>query len=340
MLEKPPLTTGLNVAELEKRLRRYLLTPKQLESLGYPTESPLHRGKAVICNPFPPYESVRDARCSESGSNGSGSDEMEDDGTLTDRNVQSNLRRCARCSRGFFVLRDKYLTTERCVYHYGKPFRGSYSCCQAPEGSAGCVSAKLHVWTGVELGVNSPLNGYVVTKPRKMPPEGYGVYAIDCEMCYTTGGLELCKVSVVAMNGVVIYDKYVKPDNTIVDYNTRFSGITHKHFHNNSSVKSLKEVHEDLMEFISADTILIGHALENDLKALKIIHGTVVDTSVTFPHHFGLPYRRSLRSLMKSILQRDIQTSCHDSVQDAVACVELMLFRLACDFHHFPKITV
>ena len=71
--------------------------------------------------------------------------------------------------------------------------------------------------------------------------------------------------------------------------------------------KNLKEVQNDLMGFINADTVLVGHGLENDLRALNIIHGVVLDTAVVFPHFYGLPFRRSLRSLVSSYLKRDIQ---------------------------------
>ena len=71
--------------------------------------------------------------------------------------------------------------------------------------------------------------------------------------------------------------------------------------------KNIKEVQNDLMGFINADTILVGHGLENDLRALNLIHGTILDTAVVFPHFNGLPFRRSLRSLVSSYLKRDIQ---------------------------------
>lgn len=71
--------------------------------------------------------------------------------------------------------------------------------------------------------------------------------------------------------------------------------------------KNIKEVQNDLMGFINADTILVGHGLENDLRALNLIHATILDTAVVFPHYHGLPFRRSLRSLVSSYLKRDIQ---------------------------------
>ena len=38
-----------------------------------------------------------------------------------------------------------------------------------------------------------------------------------------------------------------------------------------------------------------------------MIHGTVVDTSVVFPHRLGPPYKRALQTLMAEILLRIIQ---------------------------------
>lgn len=40
---------------------------------------------------------------------------------------------------------------------------------------------------------------------------------------------------------------------------------------------------------------------------LQVIHSTVVDTSVLFPHRLGLPYKRSLRNLMADYLRQIIQ---------------------------------
>lgn len=83
------------------------------------------------------------------------------------------------------------------------------------------------------------------------------------------------------------------------------------------------------MGFINADTIIVGHGLENDLRALQLIHNTILDTAVVFPHFYGLPYRRSLKALVWSYLKRDIQESNwgHDSYEDARACIELMLWK-------------
>jgi len=230
--------------------------------------------------------------------------------------------------------------------HSRNKSKSHFTCCNARALAQGCCTAKSHVWRGKLFdspGMHGPFTGYVRTKKRKhSPSNGYhGVYAIDCEMCYTTNGMEIARLSVVGIDGRPVYDSLIQPENPIIDYNTRFSGLTERDFKrgesikssNNSSssnsigppVKSLREVQNDLMGFISASTIIVGHGLENDFRALNLVHTLVVDTSTLYPHFFGLPYRRSLKSLAKSYLKRDIQTGTHDSLEDARASLELVL---------------
>lgn len=261
-------------------------------------------------------------------------------------------RTCCRCGSTFYTTENEYLKTSepkvKCKYHWGKlqlltspddPKLVSkmFTCCRGKPHAHGCTEAQVHVWDGLPPGVNNVQN-FVFTKARKSPPRdgNYGAYAVDCEMCYTVRGLELTKVTVVGMDGRLVYDSYVKPDTEIVDYNTRFSGVSAKDFKRNTP-KTLKEVQNDLMGFINAHTILIGHGLENDLRALKIVHYRVVDTAHTFPHPNGLPYRWSLKNLSLAILKRDIQCSKdgHNSYEDACACMELMIWQVRKDYKTF-----
>lgn len=252
-------------------------------------------------------------------------------------------RRCARCFRSFLVNREtgEYLAKDQCSYHWGKlrsPIDGSphtaniWECCGSRESSRGCSVVKAHVWTGIVPGYNGPYHDYVRTRPaRQVARDGnYGVYGLDCEMCFTKRGLELGKVTVVSVDGQVIYEALVKPDTEIIDYNTRFSGLRVKDFV--KANKRLRDVQKDITSFVFAETILIGHGLENDLRALRILHPTVIDTCVAFPHFLGYPYRSSLKTLARTVLRKEIQVKEHDSTEDARIAVDLILKRLQHDF--------
>ncbi|KAH8414688.1 hypothetical protein KR215_000111 [Drosophila sulfurigaster] len=267
---------------------------------------------------------------------------------------RSLAKQCVRCKQDFLVdeLSGQYLTRDECSYHWGKYHRcydGSawvsrWTCCSSSdESDIGCTRHELHVWTGSVVGVNGPYRDFVHTRPRANT-NGNGnsngqtqtraVYALDCEMSYTGRGLDVTKVSLVALNGQLVYEHYVRPDADIVDYNTRYSGVTAKDL-KSCGVKTLAEVQRDLLELIDADTILIGHGLDNDLRALRLVHNTLIDTSIAFPHSSGFPYRRALRHLTKTHLNREIQSgdgaTGHSSFEDSRACMELMLWRVRCE---------
>lgn len=52
------------------------------------------------------------------------------------------------------------------------------------------------------------------------------VYALDCEMVYTRRGLSLARIILVNCKGETVLDIIVKPESPVMDYNTRFSGLT------------------------------------------------------------------------------------------------------------------
>ena len=51
------------------------------------------------------------------------------------------------------------------------------------------------------------------------------------------------------------------------------------------------------LRIVSQETVLCGHSLDSDLKALKVVHRRCVDTSVLFPHPRGYPLRLKLKTL-------------------------------------------
>lgn len=80
----------------------------------------------------------------------------------------------------------------------------------------------------------------------------------------------------------VVYDELVKPSNPITNYHTDKSGITEALL--TDVTTNLQDVQAKLLELVPAEAILVGHALENDLKALKVVHMKCIDTGALFPH--------------------------------------------------------
>uniref|UniRef100_A0A6A7G460 Exonuclease n=1 Tax=Hirondellea gigas TaxID=1518452 RepID=A0A6A7G460_9CRUS len=151
---------------------------------------------------------------------------------------------------------------------------------------------------------------------------------MDCEMVVTENGFELARCSIVNDQSTVIFDKFCKPKSPILDYSTRWSGITEETLRNVTT--SLEDIQSDLKKLLFKDTIIGGHSLENDLKALKIFHANVIDTALLYPHSAGPPIKSSLKYLTKRFLNRDIQCSesGHDSSEDAIAALELIKLKV------------
>ena len=106
----------------------------------------------------------------------------------------------------------------------------------------------------------------------------------------------------------------------------RFSGISAESL--KDVTISLQDVQEKLLALFHPRTILIGQSLESDLRALKMTHPFIVDTTILFPHPRGPPLKSSLKFLAQKYLSREIQkghgTKGHDSVEDAQACLDLV----------------
>ncbi|XP_046897257.1 RNA exonuclease 5-like isoform X2 [Hypomesus transpacificus] len=148
------------------------------------------------------------------------------------------------------------------------------------------------------------------------------LYGLDCEMCVTEQGYELARVSLVDSRGRCLLDQLVKPENRILNYLTRFSGITRAMLQ--PITTTLRDVQSKLKELLPRDAVLVGHSLDNDLRALKLIHPHVIDTSLLYKRDFGQRFK--LKVLAEAILLKQIQTEevkGHDPREDAQAALEL-----------------
>ena len=144
----------------------------------------------------------------------------------------------------------------------------SWTCCQGDPHSTGCQVHHCHVTDVLDY---NDMRGFVSTLPRAEPADGdHGIYALDCEMCNTTAGNELTRVTVLDIDGKTVYETLVDPGKEIIDYNTRFSGITAEDLEGVTT--TIRDVQACLLSMFSDKTILIGHSLESDFKALKVLN--------------------------------------------------------------------
>uniref|UniRef100_A0A8B9G5N0 Exonuclease domain-containing protein n=1 Tax=Amazona collaria TaxID=241587 RepID=A0A8B9G5N0_9PSIT len=280
---------------LYELLKQYLLTKEQLNENNFPQQHPGKNGSAILIG-------VKNAGCN---------------GKCL---VDSFRRVCCRCGEIYAVTSlGTHQRKEECNYHSGGVLKQRG---RSPWHSV--FTETLHVHDGR----SEKLEGFMKTLIKSPPLDGtHDLYALNCEMCYTTRGLELTRVTVVDSKLEVVYDAFVKPDGKVVDYDIRLSGVTENDLKNTTT--TLRAVQAVLLNLFSVDTILIGHNLENDLFALKLIHDMVVDTSIVFPHPLGLPHKRTLRSLTADYLRRIHQDDVgYDSRENAMACMELILWKV------------
>ncbi|CAH1637397.1 unnamed protein product [Spodoptera littoralis] len=328
----PPTPTSIANEDLKEALKHHILSPERMWTLGYPVELEPNSSKAVVYinppprpRPLPTHWNVNAPEFvpGSQGDSGRGSWDTTPRSD-SDEEVDTVEHTCVRCDRQFQMTADGEFTKfDTCIYHWGRVSESRYSCCKSLVGSKGCTVARFHVWSGTRPGMNGPLEGYVRARSRRG-----GVYALDTEMCYTSAGLELASVAVIAADGQLVYQEFVKPSSPVVDANTRFSGIRPRDLA--LATKTLRDVQDDILEFVGTDTILIGHALENDLRALKLLHSAVVDTCAMYPHPRSFPMRRSLRALSEEVLGRMIQcgSAGHSPVEDARTALDLVLMKL------------
>ena len=350
-LDPSSIGTGLKTQEELLVLRQLLLSLKGLDQHGF-----------VITRPT--------------------SDEIE----AARKGVEASkgFEQCDRCKTRFQVYpgrrEDGLLASGgQCRYHHGKPFLPArdrddrmkghvdkkYSCCnESIGGTSGCTVAESHVVKFTDVKRLASILQFEETPTNVDVPLDRAL-SLDCEMCYTVHGLELVRMTATAWpSREEMIDVLVRPMGEILDLNSRFSGVwpeqlaEAKAFDRSSSASSGSDLRivgspaaarALLFEQLSPSTPLIGHGLENDLNATRIIHPTIIDSALlpSFRHPRGLPFRHGLKMLVSRHLGRDIQSNggCqgdgrsgrddgrtgggHDSREDARAAGDLVRWAVA-----------
>ncbi|PHH69648.1 hypothetical protein CDD82_7623 [Ophiocordyceps australis] len=248
-----------------------------------------------------------------------------------------------------------------------------YQCCGQEVGeSTGCFTHNHHVFKNTDANRMAAVLNFAETPQNSLIPSDRAV-AFDCEMGYTVHGMELIRLTATEWpSGQELLDVLVQPLGEILDLNSRFSGVWpddmagaqlwttsdsdalalsrnktlsqdgqyHQSEAQATGKKQLKKVastqaaRELLFSLIAPSTPLIGHGLENDLNAVRIVHPNLIDTVLLFPHKRGLPSRHGLKALMAQHLNRTIQQETgpqvqgHDSAEDARAAGDLVRLKV------------
>ncbi|KAF2686669.1 hypothetical protein K458DRAFT_201243 [Lentithecium fluviatile CBS 122367] len=273
---------------------------------------------------------------------------------------------CDRCKTRFQVFPDRReedgaLTTGgTCQHHWGRrvfakktkgeaPDPTRLSCCNDVVGSPGCTTHDTHVFKISDTRRLSLVMPFIET-PENDKAKPHTAVCFDCEMGYTTYGLELLRLTAVAWPSYrPLVDVLVRPLGQVLDLNTRFSGVTPEQFFNAKPYdpQNPRPMRKDLrivdspyvardlfLEHVAPTTPVCGHAIENDLNVIRLIHPTIVDTVILYPAN-RLPFRNGLKKLAKLHLDLDIQqggAAGHDSYEDAKTTGELIRFKIASDW--------
>ncbi|KAG8458180.1 hypothetical protein KFE25_011711 [Diacronema lutheri] len=165
------------------------------------------------------------------------------------------------------------------------------------------------------------------------------VVALDCEMVGVgSRGLfsSLACVCVVNYDGVVLLSTLVRPREPVIDYRTRFSGVTREMLEGDDA-RPFGAVRSEVMALLDG-RICVGHSVHNDFIVLGINHPAHLtrDTAHDLRRLKNGSRPRKLKHLAAEYLGLKIQTGQHDAAEDARAT--LYLYRAFRDeFEHVAR---
>lgn len=167
--------------------------------------------------------------------------------------------------------------------------------------------------------------------------------ALDCEMVTVeTGVNEIAFLSAVDfLTGEILINNYVQPSQKVINWNTRSSGLTPSIMNRAVSMDlailgGWDRARQMLWDFMDADTVLIGHSIQNDLNVLGMFHSRIVDSSILtaaavypeLPSAQRLTRTWALKTLAKELLDYDIQNrkKGHSALEDALATRDVVIW--------------
>ncbi|TDZ40767.1 RNA exonuclease 3 [Colletotrichum trifolii] len=197
----------------------------------------------------------------------------------------------------------------KCQYHTGRIIRMQWTCCRTFASAPGCTFAPEHearLYNEQELVTRHqfhrtppstlldlsppPLisildNHYHDLSGRTRQPRQ--AVAIDCEMGVAYDGESvLIRVSVVDyFTSEILLDSLVYPDVKMLHYNTRYSGVSRKDMEDARNkgkclIGGLAAAREEVWKWVGPETVVVGHAVNNDLASLRWIHPLIIDSLI------------------------------------------------------------
>jgi hypothetical protein len=123
----------------------------------------------------------------------------------------------------------------------------------------------------------------------------------------------------------------VKPRCTVLDYRTHLTGLKKESF---EAAVDFETAVSRFLGLLQPRTLLVGHRLANDLEAMKLFHGSLVDVSLLFPVETRKQHQyHPLRFLAERVLSEEVD---ENRPYDSLECAQMIL-RLA---SHEAKQTV
>ena len=160
--------------------------------------------------------------------------------------------------------------------------------------------------------------------------------ALDCEMARVAGGASeaifLCVTDY--CTGAVLLNRYVRPREPITQMWSSIHGISKSTLENairqGQTLWGWEEARSELWKYVDSNTIIVGHALEHDLDALRMIHPRIVDSGILSRKAVGIHrIRWGLQTLCSELVHvgiRENKGAIHDCLEDVLATREVVLF--------------
>lgn len=207
-----------------------------------------------------------------------------------------------------------------------------YRCCDG-ENSRGCKTLPEHDH-------QLPLRALQHEQFRQTPPASMETkclaVVLDCEMAGTSSGASEAVLVCVTdyLTGAVLVDQYVYPAEPITQMRTFIHGILRRDLEYENrrgwALQGWAGARAKLWKHIDSNTIIIGHALQNDLDTLRVIHPRIVDSTIVARKAVGTnTVRCGLQVLCSEMLDMEIRKNkgaIHDCMEDVLVTREIVLF--------------